>query len=59
MVDFLGNLLADAVAGATACAVLGMAPLSVRSITMWFKRTQLIACRLAALEVLYWEAGPT
>ena len=55
--DFLGNLLADAAAGASAKAALRAAPVDVRTAKRWEERAVAIARRLAHLEVLRWAEG--
>ena len=55
--DFLGNLLADAAAGASAKAALRAAPVDVRTAKRWEERAVAIARRLAHLEALRWAEG--
>jgi len=55
--DFIGNFLADAVAGAAAEHALSVSP-SAGSIGAWEHKTWLIANRLAAIEALHRAEGP-
>jgi len=55
---YLGNLLADSAAG-TAAARAQSTSATADRIRLWESRAYKIALRLATIEALHWEAGPT